>query len=543
LFDVAAPTNRWRLESGVDYVFSTNDVIPANGFLVVVNFYTTNVAQLAAFRSKYGVPTNVSVVGPYSGKLDNSGEDIDLYRPDSPNSNSIPYVLVESVSYSGELPWDVGADGFGPSLQRRFVRDFGNDPTNWFAALPNAGNPASSGQAPVITVQPHDVLAIQGSTTNLSVTVSGSTPLDFRWQRNGIFLAGKTNATLTFSNIQPSDAGGYSVVAFNAAGWTYSATAQVSILIPVRITSHPTNQAVLPGTNVTMTAQAIGNGTIRYQWRVNGLDIPGATNSSYSFVNANLADHHNKAFSVYVEDAISSAVSSSAIIYVLVKPVFVIQPQPVTILAGGTATLFGVATGAPPIYYRFLRGGAPVLTNTTGVLVLSNVLTTVTIRTFATNIASGPSGVGAVPATGVSITVLADADRDGMADIWETNYFGAANTTNNVNNALEDPDGDGMINRDEYVAGTNPTDPLSLLKLYLSDTNTGPLLFAAQTNISYSVQSRTNLALSDWLTITNIAAVTNAARTIQVPVANPPPNPERYFRVVTPQILVLPPQP
>ena len=543
LYDVAAPTNRWRLESGIDYVFSTNDVIPANGFLLVVNFYTTNAAQLAAFRTKYGVPTNVPVVGPYAGKLDNSGEDIDLYRPDTPNSNSVPYILVESVSYSGDAPWDIGADGLGPSLQRRFVRDFGNDPTNWFAALPNAGRPASSGLPPVITVQPHDVLAIQFTTTNLSVTVSGSTPLDYRWQRNGIFLAGQTNATLTFSNIQPSDAGGYSVVAFNAAGWTYSATAQVSVLIPVRITSHPTNQSVLPGTNVTMSAQAVGNGTIRYQWRVNGINIPGATNSSYSFTNANLDDHHNNAYSVYVEDAISSAVSSNGIIWVLVKPVFVINPLPVTVLAGGTATLFGVATGAPPIYYRFLRGGAPFLTNSSGVLVLTNVLSGVTIRTFATNIASGLSGVGALPGGGVTITVLPDADRDGMADAWETAYFGNVNTTNNVNNALEDPDGDGMINRDEYVAGTDPTNPLSLLKLYVSATNSGLLQFTAQTNISYTVQSRTSLASSNWLTVTNITATTNISRTIDVPVVNPPPNPERYYRVVTPQILVLPQQP
>src|SRR5678810_642258 len=113
---------------------------------------------------------------------------------------------------------------------------------------------------------------------------------------------------------------------------------------------------------------------------------------------------------------------------------------------------------------------------------------------------------------GFAITVLPDADRDGMADTWETSYFGSVNTTNNVNNALEDPDGDGMINRDEYVAGTDPTNPLSLLKLYLSATNAALLQFTAQTNISYTVQSRTNLVSTDWLTVTNITANTNMSR-------------------------------
>src|SRR5690606_821479 len=48
-----------------------------------------------------------------------------------------------------------------------------------------------------------------------------------------------------------------------------------------------------------------------------------------------------------------------------------------------------------------------------------------------------------------------DRDGDGMPDDWET-----ANGFNPdlASDALEDADSDGLINRDEYIAGTNPRD-------------------------------------------------------------------------------------
>ena len=49
-----------------------------------------------------------------------------------------------------------------------------------------------------------------------------------------------------------------------------------------------------------------------------------------------------------------------------------------------------------------------------------------------------------------------DDDNDGMLDAWEYQYFGNTSYT-----AVADPDGDGVINRDEYAEGTNPNDRTS----------------------------------------------------------------------------------
>ena len=50
---------------------------------------------------------------------------------------------------------------------------------------------------------------------------------------------------------------------------------------------------------------------------------------------------------------------------------------------------------------------------------------------------------------------------DGLPDNWQDTYF-----TNAADSAAtNDFDGDGVLNGDEFAAGTNPTDPLSFLRV------------------------------------------------------------------------------
>jgi len=126
LYDTAAPTNRWEIGGGVDFVFPAGVILPPGGYAVVVGFNpATNAAALANFRVKYGVSTNVPIYGPFDGRLNNAGESIQLYQPDPPqaaphpDAGFVPHVLVEQVDYGYSSPWPLGADGSGLSLQRR----------------------------------------------------------------------------------------------------------------------------------------------------------------------------------------------------------------------------------------------------------------------------------------------------------------------------------------------------------------------------------------------------------------------------------------
>jgi hypothetical protein len=144
-YDTNRPANSWRLRGAVEFDFSSVALSP-DGYLLVVRFDPTlNPAALAAFRGKYGVPSNVLIVGPFSGRLANTADSVELYKPDPPqlpphpDAGFVPYILVERVLYTAASPWPTNADGGGASLQRQTASDYGNDPVNWFAAAPTAG--------------------------------------------------------------------------------------------------------------------------------------------------------------------------------------------------------------------------------------------------------------------------------------------------------------------------------------------------------------------------------------------------------------------
>ncbi len=147
LYDPLHLTNQWRLRNGVSFDFPSNVTMSARSYLLVVSFSPTNTAQADAFRAKYHVPTNVMVMGPYSGKLDNRGEQIELYKPDAPQlpdrprPGLVPYILVDRVAYEDRAPWPDSPDGTGDSLQRRSALVYGNDPVHWLGAPPTAGRP------------------------------------------------------------------------------------------------------------------------------------------------------------------------------------------------------------------------------------------------------------------------------------------------------------------------------------------------------------------------------------------------------------------
>jgi hypothetical protein len=151
LYDPVHPENRWRLGNAVTFEFPASTSIPAQGYLIVAGLDPANTAALSAFRTKYSVPSSVPVLGPFRGRLSNQGEAIELFRPDAPQTTPedfgfVPSILVDRVDYRPSAPWPSGAAGGGDSLQRRMALEYGNDPVNWRALPPSAGqvNPTGS---------------------------------------------------------------------------------------------------------------------------------------------------------------------------------------------------------------------------------------------------------------------------------------------------------------------------------------------------------------------------------------------------------------
>jgi hypothetical protein len=151
LFDPLAVTNTWHISGGVIYSFPQSVTLPAQGFLLLVNFNpATDAPTLAGFRARYGLSTSVPLYGPYKGNLANGGESIELDRPDTPqaaphpDAGFVPYLFVEEVNYLNAAPWPIGAGGTGNSLQRSIGSNYANDPVNWFVAAPTPGQSNST---------------------------------------------------------------------------------------------------------------------------------------------------------------------------------------------------------------------------------------------------------------------------------------------------------------------------------------------------------------------------------------------------------------
>ncbi len=111
---------------------------------------------------------------------------------------------------------------------------------------------------------------------------------------------------------------------FNLNGWLPS-------IIPT-ITSQPTNQTVSASTTAFFSVTAVGLPDPNFQWRKNGVIIPGATNATLTLSATRLVD--NGVYSVAVSNSAGTIVSSGARLTIPAEPVRIVPT-----LSDGTVNL------------------------------------------------------------------------------------------------------------------------------------------------------------------------------------------------------------
>jgi uncharacterized delta-60 repeat protein len=82
---------------------------------------------------------------------------------------------------------------------------------------------------PVIVNQPLDQELFPGQSADFQIISAGSAPLAYQWRKNGINLEGETKGTLTITNLQCQDGGGFDVVISNSIGVVTSTVAYLTI--------------------------------------------------------------------------------------------------------------------------------------------------------------------------------------------------------------------------------------------------------------------------------------------------------------------------
>ncbi|MBN2136779.1 MAG: lamin tail domain-containing protein [Sedimentisphaerales bacterium] len=138
----------WQFTEGIEYTFPDYPglTIPPGGYVVIAK-------DIMAYLGEYGAPGGGTLLlGPYDGKLSNSGEMLELSAPGDVDEEGIRhYFRMERVNYSdGSHPddtpggvdlWPMGPDAGGESLTREAMSLYGNDPNNWTGAAPSPGGP------------------------------------------------------------------------------------------------------------------------------------------------------------------------------------------------------------------------------------------------------------------------------------------------------------------------------------------------------------------------------------------------------------------
>jgi GH25 family lysozyme M1 (1,4-beta-N-acetylmuramidase) len=134
------------------------------------------------------------------------------------------------------------------------------------------------------------------------------------WIIDGVRMATISNATFTASNVFVGFWDPFASLSDNNSlsfGLVDNVRVEVPAVAPV-ITTNPAPQIVKLGTNVTFTAAASGLPAPSFQWRFNGTNISGMTNSILTIASALLTNGGN--YSVVATNLVGSVVSADALL-------------------------------------------------------------------------------------------------------------------------------------------------------------------------------------------------------------------------------------
>ncbi|MDX2187602.1 MAG: immunoglobulin domain-containing protein [Opitutaceae bacterium] len=212
--------------------------------------------------------------------------------------------------------------------------------------------------APTILAHPTSASALAGSSLTLSVNATGSGTLSYQWKKNGANITGATSASLSLTGITTANGGTYSVVVTNSVGSVTSNAATVTVTtltVAPSISSQPSSQSVNVGSPLVLSVAVDGTAPFTYQWKKGGINILGATSSTFSVNSAALGNAGD--YSVVVTNSagsVTSSIASVSVLEVIVAPSITSQPASKSVSAGANATFSVSATGTGPLTYQWI---------------------------------------------------------------------------------------------------------------------------------------------------------------------------------------------
>jgi hypothetical protein len=219
------------------------------------------------------------------------------------------------------------------------------------------------------------------------------------------------------------------------------------------ITDQPDSANVCAGEPVLFSVTASGTEPISYQWRKDGQEIQGATESTYAIPNPGPGDAGS--YDCVVSNACGSVTSDTASLTVRTAPAITDSPDSLTVEAGDPAVFVVVATGEG-LNYQWRRDGQNLTDNErisgsqTATLTISS-----TLRSDAGEydvVVTNDCGSVISEAARLTVTCLGDVNGDGTVGQSDLATLLANFNTEVEPNTGGDLNGDGFVDQADLAA-------------------------------------------------------------------------------------------
>jgi uncharacterized repeat protein (TIGR01451 family) len=124
-----------------------------------------------------------------------------------------------------------------------------------------------------------------------------------------------------------------------------------NVTLPPSITTQPSNQVAIVGSNVSFVVAATGTAPLTYQWQRGGTNLANGTASTLSLLNVQTNDA--AAYRVVITNSAGTLTSAVANLTVLVPPAILTQPTNRTVVAGTPVSFIAAASGTAPLAYQW----------------------------------------------------------------------------------------------------------------------------------------------------------------------------------------------
>ncbi len=283
--------------------------------------------------------------------------------------------LESASTYPGGLNWDPGTgpqetiSGIFPGQAESFNGAI-DDLRFYSRAVTDQEVVFLFGSIPFISAQPSNVAAIVNGSATFSMVAIGPAPLTYQWRKDGVPLAGATGATLNLSNLQPAQAGNYTVVVTNAYGSVTSSVASLSVSF---LTQSITFNA-LPGKRVDALPFSLG------ATASSGLAVSySSSDPAVATINGGIATITGIGSTTITASQPGTAtylpaVSVSRILAVSgIPPSIAVHPAALSIDFSSNASFSVTASGTAPLAYQWRKDDVELPGATGALLSLPNV--------------------------------------------------------------------------------------------------------------------------------------------------------------------------